>query len=111
MRLIKVFIIAALTLCTTACFTVGQQFPSSVAWIKPFHTTRGEIEKAFGSPFRTGYDSGFLTYSYGYYKYSAFSESQTKDFTIRFNNRDLVESYSFSSSFAEDKQLIDAGRR
>lgn len=95
----------ASSLIATSCLTVGSQFPSTVSWIKTNTTTRVEIEKAFGPPFRVGYDSGLKTYSYGYYKYSAFSESQTKDFTIRFNANDTVNSYSFSSSFPDDKQL------
>ncbi|MGY3804798.1 hypothetical protein ACWNT8_12080 [Pigmentibacter ruber] len=89
---------------TTACLTVGNQFPSTVVWIKANETTRTEIEKAYGPPFRVGYDSGMKTYSYGYYKYSAFSESQTKDLTIRFNSNDTVYNYTFSSSFPEDKK-------
>lgn len=102
------FLLMAIALLVTSCFTVGEQFPSSVTWIKPHQTTRGEIDKAFGPPFRTGYDSGLLTYSYGYYKYSAFADSQTKDLTVRFNN-DVVESYSFSSSFPEDQRMIQSG--
>ncbi len=92
------------SLATTSCLTVGTQFPSAVNWIKSNSTTRTEIEKAFGPPFRVGYDSGLKTYSYGYYKYYAFSESQTKDFTIRFNSNDTVNTYTFSSSFPDDKQ-------
>jgi len=88
---------------TTSCLTVGSQFPSSVTWIKQASTTRTDVEKAFGPPFRVGYDSGLKTYSYGYYKYSLFSESQTKDLTIRFNANDTVNSYTFTSSFAVDK--------
>lgn len=88
----------------TSCLTVGNQFPSSVSWIKTSETTRAEVEKAFGPPFRMGYDSGMKTYSYGYYKYSAFSESQTKDLTIRFNSNETVYSYTFSSSFPDDKK-------
>ena len=104
----KVICISSLlgvSLSSTSCLTVGSQFPSVVNWVKPNTTTRAEIEKAFGPPFRVGYDSGLKTYSYGYYKYSAFSDSQTKDFTIRFNANDTVNSYTFSSSFPDDKQL------
>ena len=64
--------VLCLSLLVTSCFTVGQPFPSLVTWIKPNQTTKADIEKAFGPPFRMGYDSGHLTYSYGYYKYSAF---------------------------------------
>ncbi|APJ03976.1 hypothetical protein [Silvanigrella aquatica] len=98
----SVFIFASFS--ATSCLTVGSQFPSSVSWIKTDTTTRVEVEKAFGPPFRMGYDSGLKTYSYGYYKYSVFSESQTKDLTIRFNNNDTVNSYTFSSSFPDDKK-------
>ncbi|WP_186644963.1 hypothetical protein [Fluviispira vulneris] len=91
------------SLLTVSCLTVGTQFPAKVTWIKSDKTTKDEIEKAFGPPFRVGYDSGYRTYSYGYYKYSAFSESQTKDLTIRFNENGTVSSYTFSSSFPEDK--------
>ena len=95
--------LVAVSLTTTSCLTVGNQFPSVVYWIKPNVTTKTEIEKAFGPPYRVGYDSGMKTYSYGYYKYSLFSESQTKDFTIRFNENMTVYNYTFSSSFPEDK--------
>ena len=103
----KYFIMILTLFCSvsiTSCFTVGNQFPSTVVWIKANETTRSEIEKAYGPPFRVGYDSGMKTYSYGYYKYSAFSESQTKDLTIRFNSNDTVYSYTFSSSFPDDKK-------
>lgn len=104
-RFLCVSSILALAFVTTSCFTVGSQFPSAVIWIKPNVTTRIEIEKAFGPPFRTGYDSGLHTYSYGYYKYSAFADSQTKDLTIRFNQDGTVNNYTFNSSFPEDKSL------
>lgn len=108
-KIIFLFSFLFISIFFVACFTVGSQFPSSVTWIKPLQTTRTEIEKAFGPPFRTGYDSGFMTYSYGYYNYSAFKDSQTKDLTVRFNNKNVVESYTFSSSFPEDQQLIQSG--
>ncbi|BBH53402.1 hypothetical protein [Fluviispira sanaruensis] len=92
------------SLLSVSCLTVGTQFPAKVAWIKSDKTTKVEIEKAFGPPFRMGYDSGYRTYSYGYYKYSAFADSQTKDLTIRFNANGTVSSYTFSSSFPEDKE-------
>ena len=104
MVLKKILCVSSLLLVSlTSCLTVGAQFPSSVNWIKSNSTTRAEIEKAFGPPFRVGYDSGFKTYSYGYYKYSAFTDSQTKDLTVRFNSNNTVSSYTFSSSFPDDK--------
>ena len=103
-KILNLSVITAYSLSTSSCLTVGNQFPSDVKWIKPNATTKIEIDKAFGPPFRMGYDSGMKTYSYGYYKYSLFSESQTKDFTIRFNDNETVYSYTFSSSFSDDKK-------
>lgn len=91
----------------SSCFTVGRPFSSQVNWINQNKTTRQEIEKAFGPPIRTGFDSGLQTYSYGYYKYSAFGESQTKDLTIRFNSNNTVNSYTFSSSFDQDMNAVN----
>ena len=108
-KIVLLLSVVSVTLLTSSCFTVGDQFPSAVSWIKPHETTRAEIEKAFGPPFRTGYDSGLMTYSYGYYKYSALSDSQTKDLTVRFNDKNIVESYTFSSSFPEDQRLLQSG--
>ena len=88
-KIVLLLSVVSVTLLTSSCFTVGDQFPSAVSWIKPHETTRAEIEKAFGPPFRTGYDSGLMTYSYGYYKYSALSDSQTKDLTVRFNDKNI----------------------
>lgn len=90
----------------TACLTVGEDFPSEVKWITAQKTNKADIQKRMGEPFRVGYDSGLLTYTYAFYRYSAFRPARTKDLTVRFNNDGTVQSYSFASSFDEDKQTI-----
>ena len=90
-------------LVNTACLTVGSEFTSEVTWIQKDVTKKSEVEKKIGAPFRTGYDTGLLTYTYGYYRYSVFRPTRTKDLTVRFNTNGTVNSYSFASSFDEDK--------
>ncbi len=84
------------------CITVGQEFSPDVRWIEKGKTTREEIDKRVGQPWRTGYDSGLYTYTYGFYRYSVFRPTRTRDLVVRFFQNGTVESYSFSSSFRED---------
>ena len=94
----------AITALLPACLTVGEEFPTEVTWIAINKTTRPDIEKRVGVPFRVGYDSGLLTFTYAFYRYSVFQPARTKDLTVRFNKEGTVHSYSFASSFPEDKQ-------
>jgi hypothetical protein len=86
----------------SACATVGDDFPSDVNWILKDKTTRVELEQRLGAPFQVGYDSGQLTWTWGFYRYSLFRPTRTKDLVVRFNSTGTVSSYSFSSSFDED---------
>ena len=87
----------------TGCLTVGDEFNSEVSWIQKDTTTRAQVTAKIGEPFRTGYDTGLLTYTYAFYRYSVFRPTRTKDLTVRFNPNGTVQSYSFASSFDEDK--------
>ena len=88
------------------CLTVGDEFTSEVTWIEKDKTSRQEVEGRIGQPFRVGYDTGLLTYTYAFYRYSVFRPTRTKDLTVRFNKNGTVNSYSFASSFDEDKGAI-----
>ena len=99
-----------LALCLSAvsgCLTVGSEFPSSVKWIEIGKTRKEQIQAQIGEPFRKGYDSGLLTFTYGFYRYSVFRPTRTKDLTVRFNADGTVHSYTFASSFEEDKTSIE----
>lgn len=109
MNLKRTFLALGSLLITTAlpgCLTVGEEFPSEVTWITANKTTRAEVEKRMGPPFRAGYDTGLLTYTYAFYRYSVFRPTRTKDLTVRFKNDGTVDSYSFSSSFDEDRNAM-----
>ena len=84
--------------CTTA---TGRPFPvSQVQEIQIGLTTKGQVKQMFGEPWRTGIEDGFKTWTYGQY-----SIENSRDLVIRFDSNDLVKSYSFSSSYPEDKDL------
>jgi len=97
------FFSATLLFFNIQCMTVGNKFKSDVKWIRVGESTRNDIVKYFGRPFREGYDSGLETYTYGYYRYSLFKEFRSKDLTIRFNKDGKINSYTFASSFDDDK--------
>ena len=98
--------LAGSSLTLQGCLTVGDDFTSEVTWIQASKTTRKEIEAKVGAPFRVGYDTGLLTFTYAFYRYSVFRPTRTKDLTVRFNKDGTVNSYSFASSFDEDKSAM-----
>jgi hypothetical protein len=100
-------VLLPLSLALPGCLTVGSEFPTGVTWIEVGKTTKSDIRGKIGEPFRTGYDSGQLTYTYGFYRYSLFRPTRTKDLTVRFGANGTVSSYSFASSFEEDKLAVE----
>jgi hypothetical protein len=94
------FVILALPV--TGCMpSLGNPFPvSQVRNIEINVTTMAEIRDMFGDPWRTGLEDGQRTWTYGEY-----SVNLTRDLVIRFNDLNVVKSYSFSSSAPEDEHL------
>jgi hypothetical protein len=87
----------------SACASVGREFPSGkVSEIKIGKTTQAEIEAMFGKPWRTGIEDDLVTWTYGRYHYSAFSQAQTKDLVVRFDSNKIVHSYTYNTT-AEKK--------
>ena len=66
--------------------------------IKIGHTTKNEIRKLFGSPWLSGIQDGELVWTYGNYDYSLFSKREAKDLVIQFDEKDVVTTYTFSST-------------
>jgi hypothetical protein len=90
---------AMLILFTAGCATVGQDFPTSrVKDIQIHKTTKDEIRAMFGPPWRVGIEDGQPTWTYGKYRYQAFSETSTQDLVIRFDNNGVVSSYTFNTT-------------
>jgi len=100
--LTTLMLLAVLSLPVTGCTpSVGRAFPvKQVRQIEMGTTTKSEIRQMFGDPWRTGLEDGFRTWTYGEY-----SMKMTRDLVIRFDDKNVVKSYSFSSSYPEDENL------
>lgn len=81
----------------SGCATVGQPFAEhKVPDIVLGETTKTDIQTMFGNPWRTGSESGQQTWTYGHYRYSAFSADQTSDLVVRYDKEDKVVAYTFN---------------
>ncbi len=90
---------AILVLLSSGCATVGQDFPvAGVSEIEIGKTTKDDIRSMFGVPWRTGIEDGQRTWTYGNYSYGLFGEKNAKDLVIRFDDKDFVASYTFSTT-------------
>jgi outer membrane protein assembly factor BamE (lipoprotein component of BamABCDE complex) len=104
-RLKKILGMGLVIMTCYGCLSVGRSFRSNdLSWIVEKKTTKKEVYTVLGDPFRTGVDSGRLTWSYGYYKYNLFGDTRTKDLVIYFNRDGTVHSYTFNTSFPEEKK-------
>lgn len=93
------------TLLAAGCATVGRPFPvAPVERIEIGATSRAQIRTMFGEPWRTGIEDGQPTWTYGHYRYSAFGETRTRDLLLRFDADGKVASYTFNSSYPEDRR-------
>jgi hypothetical protein len=87
------------------CLTVGQAFPvAPVSRIEIGTTTKQDVLHTFGAPWRTGLEDGQETWTWGHYRYALLGTTRTRDLVVRFDERDVVVSYSFNSSFPEDRR-------
>jgi len=83
----------------SSCATVGKDFPvTEVTDIEIGKTTQKEIRIMFGSPWRTGIEDGQRTWTYGNYSYGLFNAKKAKDLVIRFDDKNVVVSYTFSTT-------------
>jgi hypothetical protein len=82
-----------------SCFTVGREFPvEPVGEIRLGVTTRADVERTFGRPWRTGLEDGDPTWTYARYRYGLFGATRTTDLVIRFDERGRVVSYTFNTT-------------
>ena len=93
------FVLGFLLLTIAGCATVGNKFPvDAVSKIQIGETTKEDISRLFGSPWRTGIEDGIKTWTYGYYRYRLFGETSTTDLVVRFDAEGVVFSYSFNTT-------------
>ena len=89
------------------CVTIGREFPvDPVQQVQIGTTTRADVQRLFGEPWRIGIEDGSRTWTYALYRYSAFGPEQTRDLVVRFDGAGVVRSYSFNSTHPEDAGLV-----
>jgi len=90
------------------CATIGKNFDSSqLSWLKSSETTKSQVLEKLGQPWRVGLDSGDQTWTYGYYEYRAFSDSNSKDLVLHFTPDGVVKTYTLSTSFPDERSKLD----
>lgn len=98
-RLTRLATVALLALTLAACATVGRDFDTNrVDQIRIGETTREQVREMFGEPWRTGIEDGKPTWTYGKYRWSAFSDARTTDLVIRFDQQGRVTSYVYNTT-------------
>ncbi len=102
-RFVSIAFVLALSLLfislSAGCATVGQDFPVlQVSERQVGTTTRDEIRSLFGPPWRVGIEDGQRTWTYGKYRYGLFGGKSAKDLVIRFDNNNVVSSYTFNTT-------------
>ena len=99
---------ALLLVASVACATVGRNFDATqLSWLKNGDTTKAQILDKLGQPWRVGSDAGDQTWTYGYYQYRAFGESNSKDLVLHFDPDGKLKSYTMNTSFPEEREKLD----
>ncbi len=83
----------------SGCFNAGHPFPAGqVSSIRIGETRQNDIYTAFGTPWRTGLDNGFKTWTYGDYRYNLLGDMSAEDLVIKFDKHGVVSSFSYNTS-------------
>ena len=95
----RAFLFGACVLALSACLNVGREFPTEdIGQIQIGRTTRDEVHRMFGEPWRTGLEDGRRTWTYGHYRYKLFGTTETRDLVVRFDAKGVVTSYTFNEA-------------
>ncbi|OGQ99419.1 MAG: hypothetical protein A2521_12725 [Deltaproteobacteria bacterium RIFOXYD12_FULL_57_12] len=82
-------------LTATGCVLKGREFPEyNVTQIEIGRSSRDDIFKLFGSPWRTGWEDGLETWTYGRYGIGV----GDSDLVVRYDKNGIVQSYTYSST-------------
>jgi outer membrane protein assembly factor BamE (lipoprotein component of BamABCDE complex) len=105
MRSGKRFLVGGVILLLVGCASAGRNFNvTGVSQLSIGQTAKSDVMALFGSPWRTGIEDGRETWTYGHYKYSLFSDAKTRDLVLRFDPSGKVVSYTFNSSYPQDRR-------
>ena len=99
MNYIGIVIVVGIVLISNGCGTIGKSFKTSkVESIVNGTSTRSDIKKIFGEPFKTGIQNGQPIWVYEDHHYSIISNDLSKDLVIVFGPNGVVQSHQFMSS-------------
>lgn len=107
MRTARLWIaVVALLLAGCGGLKFGSDFPSPAKeMLVTGKTTKADLLRFFGEPHQVGLDTGDPTWAWTYARVSANLEL-TKQLTVRFDEKGLLKSYSFTSNFPEDMRRL-----
>ncbi|MBZ0168510.1 hypothetical protein MELA_01559 [Candidatus Methylomirabilis lanthanidiphila] len=95
--------LAGLILLFAGCVSVGEEFRIPTAeMIKNGVTTRAELLQLFGAPTQVGIEDGNQTWTWVYVRAGGFSRTLSKELHVKFTERGIVKSYSYTSSLPEE---------
>ena len=99
MNYIGLIIYIGIILISNGCGTAGKSFDTSNAGsILNGTTTRSDIKKIFGKPFKTGIQNGQALWTYENHHYSILRDDTSEDLIIIFNSDGIVQSHQFMTS-------------
>ncbi len=97
--------VGCLVLLLAGCVSVGREFPTPTPeMIKSGYTTRAELLRLFGSPTQVGIEDGYQTWTWLDVKAGGFGPLLSKELHVKFDERGIVKSYSYTSNLPEEVQ-------
>lgn len=95
-------LVLGLVLLLAGCISVGRDFPVPQSQdIKNGTTTKADLIRFFGEPTQVGMEDGDQTWTWALVR-KGLSGTESKQLYIRFDNRGVVKSYSYTSNFPEE---------
>ncbi len=93
-RHIFLFVLIASMAVMSGCGSVGKDFDIEAAQtIQKGETTRTDIKKMFGSPFKTGVQNGNPVWVYEKNVYRAMGKDSSKSLIVEFDHKGVVTGY------------------
>lgn len=87
------------------CVSVGEEFRTPTSqMIKNGVTTRAELLQLFGSPTQVGIEDGDQTWTWLHVRAGAIGRTLSKELHVKFNERGVAKSYSYTSNLPEEVQ-------
>ena len=100
----RLLVLGSVLLLLAGCISYGREFPAPTPEaITNGVTTRAELLKLFGSPTQVGLEDGDHTWTWIHVRVGS-GQTLSRQLHVRFNERGVVKSYSYTSSLPEEIQ-------